>query len=867
MLGKIPSGKEATDTPPHSHAAAVLTSLPHAGKWFEAPLDERVIVTRKECRTLGAEERKRFVQAMLKLRENVAGVPGTSQAYRLAALHAGLRAGLPKTTGSVGGSVSGSSVEVEQHCTHRRVSFPPWHRAYLLECERMLRRADLALGGDGTLGLPYWDWTHPTRAGEVVPSVVRDALMAVELENAFFPNRAVPVGTSHGYRLSSIFSDDDIRGALERSGLAERACASLLAPLYRVHACSRYSGASLRHVSLEELHHTVLGIAGGLMASGECAFHPLFPLHLATLDRLFAKYLELHPDAAVEMERGCSPLPLPTHPLDALALHSKGFPTGPFGPYLSFVNPHTGAQFHARDAFRPGYALGFAYDSLPGMALAGAARGAAPPYVALFEKVDVRLLDGPCVLHVFVSSQYGVEGTGRPWISPLRTGPPAGAGATSAAGAGGALGIATDVTTTTPSWRTRLLDAPSYAGFGVVFFPTRLLRPMRAGSPYRAPVGEADEDDEDDVIVDVTVDVTAALESNGLSARSTRLHVLIEHPNGQLEERDGTAVPAPVLCGPRFPPSLGMLRECAAAGAGGAAAELQAQAQVQAQAQAEAEAVAVLQMLLADHVADPPEVDGVFGPRTRAAVQAVQLAAGLVGVDEADGIVGPRTRRALVASGLLYDAVETPAEVAGTPPPYRATVRWRLVGASVPAYLEVSDVVGELAAAFTAWAVPSGLTFVHVDESAVASADADIVIRFVDLSPANNFVFDGPGGCLVRARHDAISFDEMEQWELLRVGAPNTTPYGRASRHPHRRFLKGEEHYFALLPVALHAIGHCLGLGHSDASSDVMSPYYSRDRVALSAADVERMQALMSAVVSAERQGEAAEANEQEEAP
>jgi hypothetical protein len=46
-----------------------------------------------------------------------------------------------------------------------------------------------------------------------------------------------------------------------------------------------------------------------------------------------------------------------------------------------------------------------------------------------------------------------------------------------------------------------------------------------------------------------------------------------------------------------------------------------------------------------------------------------------------------------------------------------------------------------------------------------------------------------------------------------------------------------------------------------------MSPYYSRDRVALSAADVERMQALMSAVVSAERQGEAAEANEQEEAP
>jgi len=56
----------------------------------------------------------------------------------------------------------------------------------------------------------------------------------------------------------------------------------------------------------------------------------------------------------------------------------------------------------------------------------------------------------------------------------------------------------------------------------------------------------------------------------------------------------------------------------------------------------------------------------------------------------------------------------------------------------------------------------------------------------------------------------AISFDEMEQWELLRVGAPNTTPNGRASRHPHRRFLKGEEHYFALLPVVLLAGGYLI---------------------------------------------------------
>jgi len=42
----------------------------------------------------------------------------------------------------------------------------------MLEFERSLRRADMALGKDGNIGLPYWDWMEPEVNGEVVPGIV-----------------------------------------------------------------------------------------------------------------------------------------------------------------------------------------------------------------------------------------------------------------------------------------------------------------------------------------------------------------------------------------------------------------------------------------------------------------------------------------------------------------------------------------------------------------------------------------------------------------------------------------------------------------------------------------------------------------------
>ena len=87
------------------------------------------------------------------------GVPGSSRYFLLASYHGG-----PKTEWNTQG----------EYCVHGFEAFPGWHRAYLLEFERCLRRADMAIGGDGMIGLPYWGWDEAKVNGEVFPKILRE---------------------------------------------------------------------------------------------------------------------------------------------------------------------------------------------------------------------------------------------------------------------------------------------------------------------------------------------------------------------------------------------------------------------------------------------------------------------------------------------------------------------------------------------------------------------------------------------------------------------------------------------------------------------------------------------------------------------
>jgi len=418
-------------------------------------------------------EQERIAAAIMKMRENDDGVPGSSQYFRLAVLH--------------GGMPPLSEHEYPEYCAHRRECFPNWHRPYLIDFERTMRRADIALGGDGSIGLPYWDWIETTINGEVLPAIVRDVLME-EFPADFFP--VAPNPGRHGYRMATTRSDAAIKARLEGSSVADDALACLRSTAFRQLATTRFSTS--RNVSLESPHNSVHGIVSGIMASFQSSFHPVFWMHHNNVERIFTAYLEQNPDSLEEFrdnQRGLPPN------------GQRGFPEGPWGPYLPFTHPFTGDTFHAKDSFAPSRTLGFAFDRLPDKPRPQLRE---PPFLALFQGIDVRkLLDkGPRVLYVYV-----VDKDAGPVGGPLPSG-------------------ADEVAMTSHA---------NFANLQSIFF-------------LDTPAGC--DNCKDSPIFDEEVDVTSALRRLQIHPSKAELVVLVEASDGSVEPIARTQVPPPVLCGP-----------------------------------------------------------------------------------------------------------------------------------------------------------------------------------------------------------------------------------------------------------------------------------------------------------------------------
>ena len=72
-----------------------------------------------------------------------------------------------------------------------------------------------------------------------------------------------------------------------------------------------------------------------------------------------------------------------------------------------------------------------------------------------------------------------------------------------------------------------------------------------------------------------------------------------------------------------------------------------------------------------------------------------------------------------------------------------------------------------------------------------------------------------------------------------------TLAVGCSCSHPLLAYLLYLLTYFTYLPVAIHEVGHVLGLSHSEHSADVMSPFYVAAQVTLSENDAARVKALL----------------------
>ncbi|XP_043470917.1 matrix metalloproteinase-25-like [Leptopilina heterotoma] len=122
--------------------------------------------------------------------------------------------------------------------------------------------------------------------------------------------------------------------------------------------------------------------------------------------------------------------------------------------------------------------------------------------------------------------------------------------------------------------------------------------------------------------------------------------------------------------------------------------------------------------------------------------------------------------------------------------------------------LKEESVIKEMERAFNAWTDYSRLNFQNID-----NPNADITISFSQGSHGDGYPFDGQGNILAHAffpyEMDSfggdIHFDDDEKWEISSNYSEDGTDF---------------------FSVAVHELGHSLGLSHSTIPTSIMFPYY-----------------------------------------
>ncbi|GBG32650.1 Matrix metalloproteinase-C [Hondaea fermentalgiana] len=655
------------------------------------PTADRKIVVRREIRLMPREDQERFVTAVKKLMESED--QGGSEWLRLAGYH-----GWPSNDG-------------KGFCVHRAEAFPGWHRAYLLALEEALQEADRALGRDGMIALPYWDFSQYEVNGEIVPRIVREAFG----ENFAFPENFFPTdamqNASRGVQrfvetqFKRLNNDDRVLRKLQKAAVREKSN-ECLDTFTNLEHWQHASTENKRSESVESPHNATHNALGYPLTSLKfAAFHPMFWLLHCNADRQYEKYIQ------IETREECL-AELRNHQAMIAASGGKNLFLDELKPFQRPAALGKGG-FTLEDTLLPLAELGYAYDNLPPRPKQMMRE---LPAFALLRNVDVatKLLDADGEMksfdvHIFVCRKD----------------------ATDRAEQRAALENAIAAKESNQAFDVWADAQAAYAGVCTLFGGKGpACKNCRENKVIHARVNLNDALARLDVSSRHEIEILAAVCEDEVGAL-----VLLE----QVQEvfGPGVEIPAPEIVGPALEKS-----------------------HAQEALKSEAADIVAIQGALAQRGFYGGALDGDHGPRTNAAVVSMQEFAGVA----RDGVVGPITRAALRVPrvDVHHDAREESASTLRT-----GAISY-FVGAS-PGYLERNQVIAVIKEALDEWASAGTVSFSQVDSREAA----DLYIGWADHTDDNQMLFDGPGGEIARADASSITFDVSERWSCGEPMASN----------------------------------------------------------------------------------------------
>lgn len=160
-------------------------------------------------------------------------------------------------------------------CPHRNWYFLPWHRAYLLMYERMIR----SVTSNNAFAMPYWDWTaHPA-----VPPAFTGATYNGQSNPLYVGTRnngySVPVGTAGSAVMNGIYGQTNF----ELFGSSR--------PAGQNNTNASWITTSSTQGTLEQTPHNLIhGGLGGFMGQGNSPMDPIFLMHHGNIDHVWWRW-------------------------------------------------------------------------------------------------------------------------------------------------------------------------------------------------------------------------------------------------------------------------------------------------------------------------------------------------------------------------------------------------------------------------------------------------------------------------------------------------------------------------------------------------------------------------------------------------